>query len=161
MIIYFDYQSGSIFGDLNRQLVYENGTYFWDQATQTLGPKSIEKNSDTLSFDSQGNIYVNQSGSYYVWKQLSNQVYNFELDNLSYREQLKYGIQDFSTVPDFTFHASHTLSSLEPSQKEQKKQMYREKIADRLESLTLQHYNTLSLEQLDLLLTKTIDCMYR
>ena len=161
MIIYFDYQTGFIFSDLNRQLVYENGTYFWDQATQTSGPKLIEKKSDTLSYDSQGNIYVNQSGSYYVWKQLSNQVYNFELDNLSYREQLKYGIQDFSKIPDFTIHASHTLRSLEPSQKEQQKHMYREKIADRLESLVLQHYKTLSLEQLDLLVTKTIDCMYR
>ena len=79
--------------------MYENGTYFWDQATQTIGPKLIEKNSNNLSYDSQGNIYVNQSGSYYVWKQLSNQVYNFELDNLSYREQLKHGIQDFSTMP--------------------------------------------------------------
>jgi hypothetical protein len=46
MIIYFDYQSGFIFSDQNRQLVYENGTYLWDQATQILGPKSIEKNSD-------------------------------------------------------------------------------------------------------------------
>ena len=67
----------------------------------------------------------------------------------------------FQRCLDFTIHASYTLTSLKPSQKEQNKHMYREKIADRLESLTLQHYKTLSLEQLDLLLTKTTDCMYR